>query len=388
MAASVRMRGGPTRVAPSSLLFAGLGCLAVIGALFFTLAPAKAGSGVIYTNAPQGYASADLGSALLHLLGENFKITTAGVDSDRDIMQRVAADPRSIGLVQRDLYVQYLRDHATDDTRFEFYGNIPVCLMAVVRRGSQIQTYGDLVRARSTRPTTLDVGPANGQLAATFETLREIDPSLANLQVEHRAGARALSRVVTGETDAALFLVLAPYTNALVTDMIGNDALDLVPFFSEDIVLGAARRQLPYLLRQITLGGPGWFSSGRPYHTTCTSLGAVVNAEADATLSEKVAQALLQDAPPASGRPWYAAAGDLFVVAFTEVERLLTGVGEVITAWFSPATPGEAIAAAPGPAPEFQPVRQDGSGRDSPPHDQNDRQGNTTTSRAPIARAR
>jgi hypothetical protein len=269
-------------VEPGSLLVSALGCVAVIGALFVMPALAKAGSGVIYTNAPQGYSSADLGSALLHLLGENFKITTTGADSDREVMQRVAADPRSIGLVQRDLYVQYLRDNAASDTRFEFYGNIPVCLMAVVRRGSQIQTYGDLVRARSTRSTTLDVGPAKGQLAATFETLREIDPSLANLQVEHRAGARALSRVVTGETDAALFLVLAPYTNALVTDMIGSDALDLVPFFSEDIVLGAARRQLPYLLRQITLGSPGWFSSGRPYHTTCTSLGAVVNAEADA----------------------------------------------------------------------------------------------------------
>jgi len=381
MAASARTPGGPTRVAPSPLWVAVGGCLAVIGGIlgWSTTVPAAGDSGVIYTNAPQGYSSADLGTALLQSLAEKFKFTLAGLDTDREVMQRIAADPRSIGFVQRDLYVQYLRDHADSDTRFEFYGSVPVCLMAVVRRGSQIQTYGDLVRVRTNRATTLDVGPATGQLAATFETLREMDPSLATLQLEHRAGARALSRVVTGETDAALFLVLAPYTNALVTDMIDSDALDLVPFFSEDIVSGALRRSLPYTLREIRLGNPGWFSSGRPYHTTCTSVGAVVNANADAMLSEKVAQALIQDTPASSQRAWYAAAGDLFVVAFNEIERLVVGAGEVITAWFSPATPGEAIATAPAPSPEYQPARHDGS--DAP----GDRQ---APARGPVARAR
>jgi hypothetical protein len=156
----------------------------LIGMPFVSPSRAQADGGVIYIDAPQGYSSANIGAALLQSLGDNFfEFTLAGGDTEREVMQRVAADPRNIGLVQRDLYVQYLRDHADSDTRFEFYGNIPVCLMAVVRKGSQIQTYGDLVRARTSRPTLLDVGPAGGQLAATFETLREIDPSLRNLQL-------------------------------------------------------------------------------------------------------------------------------------------------------------------------------------------------------------
>src|SRR5260221_7313894 len=112
MAASVKTRGRLTDVEPSSLLVAVSAWLAVIAALLAapSTAWAQAASGVIYTNAPQGYSSADLGSSLLHSLGENFKFTLAGVDGDRDVMQRVAADPRSVGLVQRDRYVQYLRD--------------------------------------------------------------------------------------------------------------------------------------------------------------------------------------------------------------------------------------------------------------------------------------
>jgi len=378
MAASAGTRGGPASAGLHALRVAVCGGIAAIGASFVSPAPAKADDGVIYVNAAQGYSSAALGSALLRSLGEQFKFTLAGIDTDREVMQRVAADPRSIGLVQRDLYVQYLHEHADSDTRFEFYGNIPVCLMAVVRKGSQIQSYGDLVRVRTNRPTMLDVGPATGQLAGTFETLREMDRSLANLQLEHLGGARALGRVITGETDAALFLVLAPYSGGLVFDMIDSDALDPVPFFSEDIVIGASRRKLPYLLRQIKLGNGGWFSSGRPYHTTCTSIGAVVNATADEMLSDKVAQTLLEDAPAQSQRPWYAAVGSVFVVAFGEVKRLLVDAGEVLTAWFSPATPNEAIAAAPAAAPELQPARQGA----------NEWQGHAPPTRAPPPRAR
>src|SRR6266851_2682518 len=156
MAASAATRGGPVRVRLKSLFSAICGCLALIGA-----SAAKADDGVIYVNAAQGYSGADLGSALLRSLGRQSGFTLARLDSDREIMQRIAADPRNIGLVQRDLYVQYLREHADSETRFEFYGNIPVCLMAVVRKGSQIQSYGDLVRARTSRAMTLDVGQAS-----------------------------------------------------------------------------------------------------------------------------------------------------------------------------------------------------------------------------------
>jgi len=90
--------------------------------------------------------------------------------------------------------------------------------------------------------------------------------------------------------------------------------------------------KLPYVLRQISIGTPGWFAAARPYHTTCTSIGAVVNASADRNMSEKVAQTLLEDGSSQSQRPWYAAVGRAFVVAYAEVRRLVVGAGEVITA--------------------------------------------------------
>ena len=98
-------------------------------------------------------------------------------------------------------------------------------------------------------------------------------------------------------------------------------------------MLGAARRKMPYMLRQIRLGATGWFSSGRPYHTTCTSVGAVVNAQADVRLSEKVAQILLNDASARAPRPWYAVIGSVFAAAVTQVESLVLGSVDVIAGW-------------------------------------------------------
>ena len=330
------------------------GCIAVLAAVSATPDSARAQdaviqAGVIYVNAPQRSSGPELVTNLRRSLASLSNYTISDADKDQDILQRVATDPRNIGFVQRDHYVQYLRDHSGDEARFEFYGNIAACLMVVVRKGTQIHTYGDLVRARADRPTTLDVGPVTAQLAATFENLRQIDRSLAGLMLEHRGGARALGRVATGETDAALFLVLAPFTDALTAEVIGNDTLDLVPFFSEDIVLGAARRKMPYMLRQIRLGPEGWLSSGRPYHTTCTSIGAVVNAQADVRLSEKVAQILLSDSAARAPRAWYAVIGGVFVTAVTQVESLVLGSVDLIAGWLGFGAPVE-------PAPNIREV--------------------------------
>jgi len=225
MAAWMARDGRPARPKSAGLC----GCLIVLATIYATSYRAHAEGGVIYVNVPHGYSSIDLGSDLRQSLAEKFSYTLAEADSDQAVLERVAADPRNIGFVQRDHYVQYLRDHGDSTARFEFYGNIPACLMAVVRKGTQIQTYGDLVRTRADRPTTLDVGPKSGQLAATFENLRQMDGSLGQLVLQYRGGARALGQVITGETDAALFLALAPFTDGFVAELINGEALDLVP---------------------------------------------------------------------------------------------------------------------------------------------------------------
>jgi hypothetical protein len=312
---------------------------------------ASPGEGIFYVSAAPEEAAANLGADFRQSLAPRFRFALARAANDGEVMARIAEDPRSVGLVQRDLYLAYLGAHAASGTRFEFYGDIPACVVVVVRKGSSIRSFADLTRARAGGPVTLDVGPAGGRAAESFAILRELDPSLAAPRLEHRGGARALGRVIAGDTDAAFFMIDAPYLGSAVNAAVKAGSVDLVPFFSEAIVIGASERNQPYLLRQIRLGDPGWFSSGLPYHTTCTSLGVAVNAASDARLSEAVAQAVLDGdtgaAPPSSwlaARSWPAAPdwlrrvglagiGQLLADAMGEARRFAQGIGQVVVAW-------------------------------------------------------
>ncbi|MBI1774059.1 MAG: hypothetical protein HYR63_01805 [Proteobacteria bacterium] len=256
-------------------------------------ASAVAADGVIYTSAWQAGSFNGLASDLRGQLSQQFSYDLGRADSDIDVLRLVRADPRSVGFVQRDLFVARLQQRPEEYDRLEFYGDIAACLVVITRKGAQFQSYEQLVAAQPDRNLTLDVGPAAGRVANTFEILSGLDPDLGNLRLEHRGGARALSRVVSGDTDAALLISYAPFHAPDLDKMIDEDAVDLMPLVTKRLAAAALQQNAPYALREIELGTGGWLQSRRRYRTTCSTLGVVVNERADIRLSEAVAQAML-----------------------------------------------------------------------------------------------
>ncbi len=214
-------------------------------------------------------------------------------DSDVDVLRLVRADPRSVGFVQRDLFVARLHQNPQEFDRLEFYGESGACLVLVTRKGAPAQTYEQLVAVRPDRRLTLDIGPASGRTATSFELLSSMDPDLSHLELEHRGGARALSRIASGDTDAALIISYAPFHWPEMDTLIDEDAVDLLPLVSKRVMAAALQQGAPYAVREIELGTGGWFRSRHRYRTTCSILGVVVNEKADIRLSEAVAQAML-----------------------------------------------------------------------------------------------
>src|SRR5437588_7430714 len=106
MAASIAGKGEPARATPTRKLVAVWGWFSLFAATIAPLCSARAESGLIYVAAPQGYSTADLAANLLQSLAGTFEFALAEAESDQAVMQQVAADPRHIGFVQRDYYVQ------------------------------------------------------------------------------------------------------------------------------------------------------------------------------------------------------------------------------------------------------------------------------------------
>ncbi|HEV2303482.1 MAG TPA: hypothetical protein VGR91_18100 [Stellaceae bacterium] len=281
-------------------------CLVAASAILSARAPgAAAAGGAVYVSAGQAGALAALSAIFRQDLAGTFYFSLATAESERAVMQRVAARPGDIGLAERDLYLRYRREDPKGAAALEFYGYVPACLVAVVRRGSAIRGFGDLVEARADRRLTLDVGPVAGAVAASYANLRRLDAALDHLELEHRGGSLALERVVNGATDAALRFVTPPFVDSGLEALRESGKIRLVPFASEAIALALARGKLPYTRRRIAFPPAGWFAGERSYEATCTELGVVVNARADPSLTEAIAGIILREARAAGERPWY-----------------------------------------------------------------------------------
>ena len=244
-------------------------------------------------------------------VGSRYRFDVSLADSDSDVVQHVANDPRSICVVQHDTYLRDMRARRADGTHLELYGDLPACLVVVAGKGSWLRSYGDLIAASHGPAVTMDVGPENGRVAHMLEALQSADPMLARLSLEHRGGARALSRVVSGEIDAAMLLLQPPFADAPLDQLVNSGQVELVPFDVPALVAGAFEGGSPYRSRDIRLGDEGWFSSGRDYQAICTSVGVIVNSTADARLSEAVAQGMLTSRFAETSHGWFATAGSI-----------------------------------------------------------------------------
>jgi hypothetical protein len=349
------MGSGGRRHARRAGLLLRLGLLAASAILWAGAPCAAATGGAILVSAGQASEFAALSANFRQELAGAFYLPLAAVDSERAVLDRVAAHRGDIGFAERDLYLRYRRENPKRAAALEFYGYVPACLVAVVRKGGPIRSFGDLVKARADRPLTLDVGPVAGAVAASYAALRPLDAELANLELEHRGGSLALDRVVDGATDAALRFVTPPLVDGALEALRERGRVALVGFGSRQMALAAHRETLPYSRQRIELPATGWFAGERSYAALCTELGVVVNAHADPSLSEAVAGIMLRQAQAAGERPWYRPLEDVVVAMLEGFHSLARNAVATVVAWlgWSPrSSPGVALVrdSAPGVA--------------------------------------
>jgi hypothetical protein len=264
--------------------------------------------------------------------GSRYRFEVSIAESDADVVQRVANDARAIGVVQHDTYLDGMRARGAGGAHLELYGDLPACLVVVAGKRSWIRSYGDLITASRGPAVTMDVGPANGRLAHMLEALQSADPMLGSLRLEHRGGSRALSRVVSGEIDAAMLLLQPPFADAPLDRLVNDGQVELVPFDVPALVAGSFEGDSPYRSRDIRLGDEGWFSSGTDYRAICTSVGVIVNSAADAQLSEAIAKSMLTSRFAETGHGWLATAGEILSASVAAVGRAFGWASDVVVA--------------------------------------------------------
>jgi hypothetical protein len=300
---------------------------------------AEAASTVLASTDPADplYAFSD---RLKHSLSAALPAVLAPGSSGPGVLTAVLGDSEKVAFAQRDGLGTFLANANQPSAALEIYGEIPACPVAFVRRNALVRSYADLLAAkRNGEAVRIDIGPADGWTTATMSNLRALDVAWAHATVEHRGGARALSRVLSGETDMMITMAYGPLADRTLIDAMADGTIEAAPLFTSNLVRLAALHGLPYSAGRVSLNGRGFFGTAHDYETICTSLGVVVNPDADRAVAETVARIAVTGGLASSNGHWVDTAIKTATAvaerALTEVRRTAFAVAEPGLAWLT-----------------------------------------------------
>ncbi len=303
--------------------------------------PVRAAPAVILANETPGDPLASYGDRLKQALSPGVSAAIVAHESGPAVLRAILADPGRIAFAQRDGLAAFRAANRDTGPGLEIYGDIPACAVALIRRDGPFRTHADLIAARREgTPVTVDVGDAEGWTAATIALLRGIDASLAYARLENRGGARALNRVIAGETDALVIIAYGGTIDPALRDALAAGTLEPAPWFAGNLLRMAALHGLPYNAGRVDMAGPGRvFRAHRDYETLCTSLGVVVNANADRAVSEVIARAAIEGRLARAPQQWFTDALTTATAflgrAAAEARRAAAVVAEPGMAWIA-----------------------------------------------------
>lgn len=223
-----------------------------------------------------------------HRLG--LRSSSGGVQTLRLVLD----DPEALGFVQADLLRDHVSDHPGDAERLLLFGDLGLrCLYAAVREGGWVADFEDLLRQREDQPIRVDVGPPEGDAAASFAAMRRIEPELAGVELEHRGGLRALHMVEAGLTDVAFFVEQPSLDSPALAKILEGEGLALMPVVSRGLLATDGEGEGSYLYTRVVVQRNPWLRRETSYETLCTPLGVVANAAGDPNLLDAVAFATI-----------------------------------------------------------------------------------------------
>jgi len=213
----------------------------------------------------------------------------------RETLLRIVKDPSIVGFAQYDNYRRFMSSDQDADTRLEFYGDVPYCVLAAARANSPWALPPDEL-SEDLKPKTIDIGPADADTAASLSALVASAPRLSGVAVEHRGGSRGLSRLRQRATDIMFFIEYPDRGTPIVADILSGS--DVVFLTSPTMLLdgGKSDVQGAFVPTRIVVPTGGWFSPDREISTVCTPFGVVVNSEGDIDTLDFVVRAATEGA--------------------------------------------------------------------------------------------
>lgn len=221
-------------------------------------------------------------------LNGSFVPSTGSLDN----LSRVAKGEAQVGIAQADSIMFFKKTQPQAGTKIEIGGTLGrECAFVVAKKGGKVSSDSDL----QVKGVTIAAGAQGDGSRATWDYMGILEEKFKNATPSDVGGASGLAQVVSGQTNAFLFVTNPDpkvlYNNELFTLARDNKNLQFVPITDWDLNDKLPNGDAVYNFETVTIK-PGLFSD--TVKTICMSTYTVYNGDLDAATKEKLSRAFLR----------------------------------------------------------------------------------------------
>lgn len=221
-------------------------------------------------------------------LNAAFVASTGSLDN----LDKVAKGEAQVGISQADAIMFFKKTNPQAGTKIEIGGTLGrECVFVVAKKGGKVNTDSDL----QVKGVTIAAGAQGDGSRATWDYMGILEEKFKNATPNDAGGASGLAQVVSGQTNAFLFVTNPDpkvlYTNELFTLARDNKTLQFVPVTDWDLNDKLPNGDAVYNFETVTIK-PGLFSD--TVKTICMNTYTIYNGDLNAATKEKLARAFLR----------------------------------------------------------------------------------------------
>jgi TRAP-type uncharacterized transport system substrate-binding protein len=222
-------------------------------------------------------------------LDTTFVASTGSLDN----LDKVAKGEAQVGIAQADAIMFFKKTKPQAGTKIEVGGTLGrECAFVVSKKGGKVSTDADL----QNKGVTIAAGAQGDGSRATWDYMGILEEKFKNATPNDVGGASGLAQVVSGQTNAFLFVTNPDpkvlYTNELFILARDNKSLQFVPVTDWDLNDKLPNGDAVYTFDKVVTK-PGTFSDDK-VETICMNTYTIYNSDLSPAVKEKLARAFLR----------------------------------------------------------------------------------------------
>ena len=170
-----------------------------------------------------------MGHNIAKLIGTKNVISSKGSIMNFD---RLMSGKATIAIAQKDAFLYYIEKHKEAKSKIEVLGDLgKECVYIVAKKGGKVDSDADL----QNKGVKIATGRLGSGSKITYEYMSKLEKGFAKATVIEEGGMKAISKVLSGEVDASMYMLTPSTENKIIKTVVNNDDLFFIPVKDWDL---------------------------------------------------------------------------------------------------------------------------------------------------------